>query len=261
MMDFMTWNEECSLSVKTEKVNKEEDPVCTSTKMSSDHDPGLDKQEEDTRDSLNHIKTDTGYPVVGMKTDINKTIVGEKLGTDTNVVITNTETNDVVISMNTDVDESLINIKTDPDAFDIKREVDHVDADVDHDEDNYCVTQSNDHDGVETSKGSENNCVTATTDRQITLCGEENHKSVGDGQCGQSVTEIDDPDDTLLVMLRDTVVPIGAMERAYKTVPEGLVIMWSEEYGKHSVFTKSFLPNGVTFGPYEGDILTTNNYR
>ena len=68
-----------------------------------------------------------------------------------------------------------------------------------------------------------------------------------------------------LIMVTDTCAPINADNhcRAVHTLPTGFALMESriKEGGCLGVFTNFFLPNGVGFGPCEGDITQEYSSR
>ena len=64
-------------------------------------------------------------------------------------------------------------------------------------------------------------------------------------------------EDDLLILIKDTEVPNDDTDplRAMKTVPDSLMINDSSRMGGYGVFCSEFLPEGVSFGPYEGEIV------
>ena len=70
------------------------------------------------------------------------------------------------------------------------------------------------------------------------------------------VSVVDETEDIFVVNISDTVVPVETPNRALLTAPKGLTVTWINGKVNH-VRTMAFLPNGVTFGPYEGCVTHT----
>jgi 23S rRNA pseudoU1915 N3-methylase RlmH len=72
------------------------------------------------------------------------------------------------------------------------------------------------------------------------------------------ITDANEHDINFAVCIGDNdVLPYGDNDRALGTLPNGLAVRAQAK--QVGVFTKSFLPNGVTFGPYQGQFNNIAN--